>query len=192
MGASSCRAAMAAWTWYGPGRPAASAAWVRARPSAIRSWSQRARSWASSRTSDPSASVRASRRASWSSISASNPVASGSSGSSETDEARQPDRLGTQLAADERVARGGGIALVEDQVQDAQDAVEALRQELGRRDPVRDPGVADLLLRADQALRQRGLGHEERAGDLRASSGRPGSAASAPRGRPSRAPDDST
>ena len=47
-----------------------------------------------------------------------------------------------------------------------QHAVEPLRQELRRRDAVRDAGVADLALGADQPLGERRLGHEERPRDL--------------------------
>ena len=131
----------------------------RARPSVARSWS-------SSRTISPSGPTRASRRASWRSISASRPSASGSSGSSDDDDPCQPDRLGAQLAADQRVARRRRVALVEHEVQDAQDAVEPLGQELGRRDAVGDPGVADLALGPDEALGEGRFRDEERPGDL--------------------------
>ena len=79
---------------------------------------------------------------------------------------RQADRLARELAAHERVARGRGVALVEDQVEDLEDAVEPLRQELEVRDPVRDAGVADLPLRPDEALGERRLRDEEGPGDL--------------------------
>ncbi len=79
---------------------------------------------------------------------------------------RQPDRLGTQLAADQRVACRGAVPLVEDQVEDREHAVEPLGQELVGRHPVRDPGVAYLLLGPDQSLGERGLGNQEGTRDL--------------------------
>ena len=81
-------------------------------------------------------------------------------------DAGQADRLARELAPNERLARRGAVALVEDQVQDPEHTVEALREQLGRRHPVRDRGVADLPLRADEPLRERHLGHEEGARDL--------------------------
>ena len=80
-------------------------------------------------------------------------------------DARQPDRLFAQLHAHERTF-GRAVALVEDQVQHGEHAVEPLGQQLAGRDPVRDRGVADLLLRADQPLLDRRLGGDERARDL--------------------------
>jgi len=44
VGASSCRAAIAAWSWYGPAGPAVSALVTRATPSAIIDVFQRERS----------------------------------------------------------------------------------------------------------------------------------------------------
>ena len=78
----------------------------------------------------------------------------------------QADRLGAQLAADQRIARGRGVALVEHEVEDVEDAVEPLGQELGRRHAVGDPGVADLALRPDQPLREGRLRDQERPRDL--------------------------
>ena len=79
----------------------------------------------------------------------------------------QPDRLVGELVADRRgIGRGGEVALVEDQVDDGQHAVHALA-EIGRGGHrVGDLRDADLLLRAGDALRHRGLGDEERLRDL--------------------------
>ena len=71
-----------------------------------------------------------------------------------------------QLAPDERVAAGGAVALVEDEVEDGEHAVEPLRQEVVRGHPVGDAGVADLPLGPHDPLGERGLRDEERPGDL--------------------------
>ena len=78
----------------------------------------------------------------------------------------QPDRLGTQLLADQRIAGRRGVSLVEHEVDDSQHAVEPFGQQLGRRHAIGDPGVTDLALGTDQSLGQRRLGDEERPGDL--------------------------
>ena len=83
------------------------------------------------------------------------------------EDAREADRLAAQLAPDERVAGRRRVALVEDQVDDPEDGLEALGEEVIRWDAVGDPGVADLLLGPDQALSQGRLRDEERPGDLR-------------------------
>ncbi|MEA2192162.1 MAG: polymerase sigma-70 factor, subfamily, partial [Solirubrobacteraceae bacterium] len=74
------QAAIAACSWYGPGRRRRNAASSSVVPSPMRPRSHSARSWSSSETSSPPASTRASRRESCSSISASRPATSGSSG----------------------------------------------------------------------------------------------------------------
>ena len=79
---------------------------------------------------------------------------------------REPDRLGAQLAAHQRVARGRGVALVEDQVQRRQHRAEPRRQVGVARDLVGDPGAADLGLGAHDALRHRALGDQEGARHL--------------------------
>jgi hypothetical protein len=81
--------------------------------------------------------------------------------------ASQPDRLAGQLAPHERLPRGRAVALVEDEVQDAEHGVEPLRQDARRRDPVRDAGVTDLPLGPDEPLGERRLWHEEGACDGR-------------------------
>ena len=83
-GAVAWQAAMAACTWYGPGWPRRSPASRIDTPSPISAPSHRDRSWSSSVTRSPAPSSRAARRASCSSIRASRPEASGSSGISET------------------------------------------------------------------------------------------------------------
>lgn len=82
VGASSCTAAMAAWSWYGPTTPRGSAPVIRATPSAIWSARHRLRSCSAIGTNSPWAPSRAGARASVSSINASSPATSGSSGSS--------------------------------------------------------------------------------------------------------------
>ena len=78
----------------------------------------------------------------------------------------QPDRLGAQLAPDERITRGGRIPLVEDEIQHAQDTVQPLGKQLRRRDTERDARVPDLALRSDEALSEGRLGDEKGARDL--------------------------
>ena len=116
------------------------------------------RSWSASSTRSPSEN-RASRRESCSSIIASRPCASGSSGISSTSARPEPDRLRGQVAA-------AAVALVEDQVDDREHRREPLGQQVRGRHAERDAGGRDLALRAHQPLRHRRLGHEERAGDL--------------------------
>ena len=158
---------MAACSWYGPTRRAGRTAPMSAVPSAIAAWSQRDRSWSSSRTRSPSGPTRASRRASWSSMSASNPVGLGLIGEQRDHGPCQPDRLGTQLAADQGIAGRRRVALVVDEVQDLEDAVEALGEQVEWRHAIRDAGVADLALGPDEPLGERRLGDEEGSRDLR-------------------------
>ena len=97
-----------------------------AMPSAMRSWSHRVRSCSASGTSSPSGPVRAGRRASVSSMSASRPATSGSSGS-----AACSMRV-SRIASVDRSARAtcgagaGGVPLVEDEVEHVQDAAQPL------------------------------------------------------------------
>ena len=78
----------------------------------------------------------------------------------------EADRLVAQLLADEAIALGGRVALVEDQVHDPQHAAQAVGQLLVGRHPVRDVRVRDLALGAHDPLAHRRLGDQERAGDL--------------------------
>ncbi len=78
----------------------------------------------------------------------------------------QPDRLGGEVLADRGVTGGREVALVEDQVDHGEHPVEARRQVGRRGHPEGDVGVLDLLLRAGDPLRHRGLGDQERLGDL--------------------------
>ena len=63
-------------------------------------------------------------------------------------------------------AGGGGVALVEDQVDDREHGRQPLGQGGVARQLERDPGVANLALGAHQALGHRGVGHEEGPRDL--------------------------
>ena len=80
--------------------------------------------------------------------------------------AGEPDRLRAQLDPHELGARGRGVALVEQQVENGEHGARSFRQRVRRRDAIRDARVADLVLGAHEALRHRGLGHEEGACDL--------------------------
>ena len=81
-------------------------------------------------------------------------------------DACEPDGFGTELLADERFSRGRFVALIEDEIDHPQDRVEALWQQVVRRDAVGDPGVADLALRPNEPLRERRLGQEESPSDF--------------------------
>ena len=114
----------------------------------------------------PSASVRAGRRASVSSSRASRPCASASSGSSSHDESGEADRLLAQVGPHQVVAGGGDVALGVDEVDHVQHAAEPLGQLVVGGHPVGDPGRLHLPLGPDQPLVHRGLGGQERPGDL--------------------------
>ena len=161
-------AAIAACTWYGPGRDRAATRASRHReslrgsrrgPSACGPAPRAARGRRAS-------STRAARRESCRSISASRPSASGSSGISCDERAREADGFVAQDRAHEVGAGGRRVALVEQQVEHGEHRARALGQQVRRRDAVRDAGVADLVLGPHEPLRHRRLGHEERACDL--------------------------
>ena len=127
--------------------------------------SQRRRSCSSSRMRSPEADVRAARRDSCSSISASRPIASGSGSSSTSRRARRtasPDRS----ARVSRSAGGRGVALVEHEIDHAQHRLQPLGQLGCAGDFVRDARVADLGLCAHDALRERGRRGEKGVRDL--------------------------
>ena len=84
----------------------------------------------------------------------------------DTEELRQPDRLGAQIGANEIVAGGCGVPLVEDEVEDAQDVGHAVGEELVGRHAERDSRLPHAPLGADEALCQRWLRDEEGARDL--------------------------
>ena len=78
----------------------------------------------------------------------------------------EPDGLVAQLATDEGVTGGGGVALVEDEVDHGEHRPQPGRQLGVGRHPVGDVVGADLLLGPHQPLRHRRLRHEEGPGDL--------------------------
>ena len=80
----------------------------------------------------------------------------------------RPRRIASshRSARTRRVARRGGVALVEDEVDDGEHAGEAVGQLVVGRHAVGDAGVGDLALGAHEALGHRRLGDEERARDL--------------------------
>ena len=83
------------------------------------------------------------------------------------EQAREADRLGAEVGADELVAVGRGVALVEHEVDDREHGAKPAGQLGVAGNAVRNLRVADLLLGAHEALRHRRLGHEERACDVR-------------------------
>ena len=73
----------------------------------------------------------------------------------------QADGLARQVGPRDRLARGGGVALVEHEVDHREHGFEPLWQFLRVGDLERDPGVADLRLAPDDPLRHgRGSGQE--------------------------------
>ena len=82
------------------------------------------------------------------------------------EEFAQSDGFGTQITAQEILSGGGRVALVEDQVDHGEHRSEAVGEFRFARDPVRNPGRADLSFRSDEALGHRRLGDEEGPGDL--------------------------
>ena len=78
----------------------------------------------------------------------------------------EADCLVAQLLAHEAIAFRGGVTLVEDQIDDAQDPAHAVRQLLVSRHLIGNPGVGDLALGPHDPLAHRRLGHQECARDL--------------------------
>ena len=79
----------------------------------------------------------------------------------------QPDRLLAQVAADQGVPADRLVPGGEDQVDDPEHAADPVRQLGRRRHPQWDPGVPDLALGPDQALRHGRFRDEEHGGDVR-------------------------
>jgi hypothetical protein len=83
------------------------------------------------------------------------------------DEARQADRLGAEVRADDAVARRRRVAHVEHEVEHGEHARRARGQLGAARHGVGDARRGDLALGADQALLHGGLAGEERVSNLR-------------------------
>ena len=88
------------------------------------------------------------------------------SGEERREDAGEPDRLLAQLVADGLLARRRVVALVEDQVEDRCDLVDALGHDRLGRLPEADPRHPQPSLRAHQPLGHDRLGDEEGARDL--------------------------
>ena len=78
----------------------------------------------------------------------------------------QADRLRAQAGPDQLGPGGGGVALVEQQVQHGEHGAGPFQQHVVGRDPEGYARVADLALGPHQALRHGGFGDQERPGDL--------------------------
>ncbi len=78
----------------------------------------------------------------------------------------QPDRLTRQVGAVQLAARGGGVALVEDQVEHVQDDPQPLLALGAVRQAERAARGLDALLGPADPGRHRGLWHQECTGDL--------------------------
>jgi hypothetical protein len=83
-----------------------------------------------------------------------------------TEQSAQTERLGAELPADEFFAAGRGVALIEDQIDDLEDAADPSRQLLVLGDGVGDMRIGDFVLGPHDALAHRRLGHKESACDL--------------------------
>ena len=188
VGASSCRAAIAAWSWYGPGRRSSSVACherlalgdprgVPARSVLVVEQDQLAG------RADPRLAagvVQQHQRQQAGRL--------GLVGEQRDHEPCQPDRLGAQLAPDQRVAGRRGVALVEHEVEDRAARRRAVRAAARR--AARGRGSRR---RGSCAWRGRGAGRGSAPGPgtpgrSPAWSGRRACAASARPARPSRAP----
>ena len=126
----------------------------------------RERSWSARRTIEPSGATRAGRRASVSSMSASRPTASGSSGISST--STRPRRIASaERSTRTRLVAGcRGVALGEDQGDGGEHRVQAVGQLGGAGDAVGGVVVAELALGPHDALGHGRLGDQEGPGDL--------------------------
>ena len=130
-----------------------------ARPSAIRSRSQRDAVLVGEQHELAVRVGRAARRESWSSIIASSPWTSGSSGIRSTSARPEPDGLGGEVVA-------AAVALVEDQVEDREHGGEASgsRWSGGTRNGM--PAALILRLARTSRCAMVASGHQEGAGDL--------------------------
>ena len=162
------QAAMAAWSWYGPGAPPErrSASVTSAAPSSTRARFQRLRSWSASRTRSPASSTRVARRASVRSMQRQQAGHLGLVGQELAEQAGEPHALVAEVDAHEVVAARRGVALGEHEVGHAEHGGEAVGELVVGRHPVGDVGVGDLAPGPDQPLGHRRLGHEQRPGDL--------------------------
>ena len=146
----------------------------------MRSASHRPRSWSSSETSSPSG-VGAGRAAGVDQQQQGQQAAHlGFGGQQPVQDPGQPDGFVGEVGPQQLLARAGGVAFGEDQVEDAQHPRQAAGQLVAAGDPEDDPRVADLALGPHDPLRHRGLGHQERARHL--GGGQPGQAPQRQRG----------
>ena len=88
------------------------------------------------------------------------------SGAELREDPAEAQRLLAERGADPVLARGGGVALVEDEIDDLEHRREPGRQLLAARHLERHLGLGERPLGAHDPLRQRRLRHEEGAGDL--------------------------
>lgn len=79
---------------------------------------------------------------------------------------RKADGFRGEICPDDLIARGRGIALVEDEVDDMQHPVQPFRQFVPFGDLVGNFRRPDLVLRTNDALRHSRGGDEKRVGDL--------------------------
>ena len=115
----------------------------------------------------PPAVSRPARRASCSSISASNPLISPRCGIRRIEQAAKPDRFARQIRPHQILARGCRIAFGEDEIDHREHAAQPRLQRFAFRHLVGNSGEPDFLLGADQALRHGVLADQKGARDLR-------------------------
>src|SRR5262249_37656630 len=81
--------------------------------------------------------------------------------------AREAKSVGNEVTADEWPTRGRQVTFVENEVQDAENGVEARRERVAIGNLVRDVGARDLRLRASTALSDGRFVYQECARDFR-------------------------
>ena len=137
-----------------------------ARPSSACAWSHSRRSWSDRRTSAPAAigAGRPPRRREQQQ--GQQAVHLGLVRHQLGEQATESDGLRAEIVARQIVARGGGVPLVEHEVDHCEHGAEPVRQLGVGRDAIRDLGVLDLALGPHEPLRHGRLGHEERSRDL--------------------------
>ncbi|GAA3115681.1 hypothetical protein GCM10020254_72950 [Streptomyces goshikiensis] len=153
---------MAACTEYGPlpARPMASM------PRRMRRRFHRDRFWSASSTGSPSGPVRALIRGGLELQQRHQAVHLGLLRHQGGEDTGEPEGVLAQGRADEVLAGGRRVPLVEDQVDHFEDGGEPLVSVRPVRDLEGHPGLGQGPLRPDDALGDGGLGDEERAGDL--------------------------
>ena len=157
---------MAAWRRYGPATPWSRAPLTSSIPSPISPRSQRLRSCSAIGTSSPCVAAPRGAPRIGEEHQREQPGDLGIVGQEAVHHPAEPDRLGGKVGALQARPGGAHVALVEDEVEDAEDDREPLGA-LGRRwQAEREAALPDGLLGPGDPAGHGVLGHEERPGDL--------------------------